>query len=91
MPGERVKVEDGKVVIYNEDNPQGFVFDNETSGSITVTLGPDQYFVLGDNRGASLDSRRFGPIHEDAIVGRAWIRGLPISNITVFDTPEYDL
>ncbi len=96
LPGERIKVEDNKVVIYNDEHPQGMVVEEiylieDTTGSIIQTIGPDQYFVLGDNRDASYDSRRFGPINEGTIVGRAFLRGWPFTRITKFSAPEYDL
>ncbi len=96
LPGERVKVEEGKVIVYNEDHPQGIVIKEDylvetTPGSASVTLGPDQYFVLGDNRNASYDSRRFGPINKDSIVGRTWIRGWPFNRLGLISVPSYDL
>ena len=98
LPNERVKIEDNKVIVYNEENPQGVVLDEpyldndtKTDGSVNTSLGPDQYFVLGDNRGASFDSRRFGPVTLDDIVGRTWFRGFPITRISTFEKPEYDL
>jgi signal peptidase I len=97
LPGERVKVENGKVIIYNDVNPKGLVLDEDylhsidTSGSISLTLGDGQYFVLGDNRGASFDSRRFGAISRDAIVGKVWLRGWPFDRISSFDLPHYNI
>ena len=96
LPGERVKIEDNKVIIYNTLYPQGIVVEegylnNETDGSLTVTLGPDQYYVLGDNRDASFDSRRFGPVSRNVIIGRAWFRGWPFHRITTFEAPAYNL
>ena len=97
LPGERVKVEDNKVIIYNNDNSQGVVIfedytaEEGTPGVTTVTLEPDEYFVMGDNRNASFNSRRFGPIKRDDIVGRTWLRGWPLNRITLFDAPDYDL
>lgn len=94
LPGERIKIEHGKVVIFNQDNPQGFLIEESyledtTAGATSIALGDDQYFVLGDNRDASYDSRRFGPIDETAIVGRAIFRGWPIPRMAVFGAPEY--
>ena len=96
VPGDRVRIADGQVIIYNIDHPQGAVVEErylmeDTPGSITVTLGPDQYYVLGDNRNASFDSRRFGPIPADDIIGRNWFRGWPPHRIGTFDVPQYNL
>jgi len=96
LPGERIKVEDGKVILYSEQEPLGTVLDEEyiteiTPGSVTYTVGPDQYFLLGDNRDASLDSRRFGPIDSDALVGRAFFRGWPFEQFGFISTPEVSL
>ena len=97
LPGERVKIENGKVIIYNESNPKGLILDEsylndmDTSGSISLTLGDDQYFVLGDNRGASFDSRRFGAISNEAIVGKVWLRGWPLDRVSSFDLPQYNI
>ena len=96
LPGERVKVEDNKVVVYNDEHLRGlvleeFYLEEETPGSISVTLGSDQYFVMGDNRDASYDSRRFGAIDANDIVGRVLFRGWPFSRISTFDVPEYNI
>jgi len=96
LPGERVKVGDGKVVVYNDDYPQGvlveeFYLAEETPGSNMLTLGPGQYYVMGDNRDASYDSRRFGAIEEGSIIGRAWVRGWPFTRISAFSAPDYNL
>lgn len=98
LPGERVKVEENKIIIYNNEHPQGLVLDEPyldlgtvTEGKESVTLGPNQFYVLGDNREQSFDSRRFGPIDDDAIVGRAWLRGFPFNRIGLFEEPIYNL
>lgn len=96
LPGERLKVENQKVVVYNDDHPQGVIVDEtylseDTQGFLSLSLGPDEYFVLGDNRDASYDSRRFGSIKEDNIVGRAWLRGWPVNRIDKLQTPNYQL
>ncbi|EKE07255.1 MAG: hypothetical protein ACD_18C00141G0012 [uncultured bacterium] len=97
IPGERIKIENGKVIIYNDTNPKGLILDEsylngmDTSGSLSLTLGDDQYFVLGDNRGASFDSRRFGAISREDIVGKVWLRGWPLDRISSFDVPQYSI
>ena len=55
------------------------------------TLGPDEFFVMGDNRNQSNDSRSFGPIHRDAIEARAWIRVIPLTRFGPIDSVRPDL
>lgn len=98
LPGETVKVKDGKVYIFNTDYPNGvainegeYLNDGYTAGTKEVTLGEDEYFVLGDNRSASLDSRGFGTVPRRLIIGRVWLRGYPFDQIKSFTTPDYKL
>ena len=84
------------VVIYYAQHPlvvllEESYLDNdvETKGSVFVTLGDAEYFVMGDNREASFDSRRFGAIKVDAIVGRTWVRGYPFTRMGVIQSPTY--
>jgi len=95
LPGETVRVSDNAVVIVNAEHPEGFALDESgylasdtvTRGDRTVELGEGEYFVLGDNRGASLDSRTFGSLPLKNIVGRVWIRGWPLDRVEVFSAP----
>ncbi|NQV89269.1 MAG: signal peptidase I [Parcubacteria group bacterium] len=96
LPGETIEISGGEVIIYNTEHPNGFKLDESylvetTSGKERVTLGPEEYFVLGDNRDSSLDSRSFGVLPLDNIIGRVWVRGLPLSRVGTFDVPEYNL
>lgn len=95
LPGERVKIEDNKIVIYNKENPTGFVVEEnyiieKTTGVVNLTLEDDEYFVLGDNRDSSYDSRNFGAITEKSLVGKVWVRGFPFSRIGIFKKPIYN-
>jgi len=93
LPGDRVVVNDGAYMIYNKQNPSGFNPDKTlpygkniyvTSGALDITLGNDQLFVSGDNRPDSLDSRAFGPIKADQIVGKLVLRVFPVNQAKVF-------
>ncbi|MDP3794366.1 MAG: signal peptidase I [bacterium] len=93
LPGERVEIVDGRVTVFNAQYPEGRALDEEryvripTPGQVNLTLGERQYFVLGDNRGASSDSRRWGALGRDDIIGRVWIRAFPFERATVFAAP----
>lgn len=97
LPGETIEVVGGGIIIYNERNPKGVVLNEaqylgdgrKTVGNIRIVLEKDEYFVLGDNRDASLDSRRWGPLDEDYIIGRVWLRMWPFDKMTVFAAPNY--
>jgi signal peptidase I len=96
LPGETIEITENHVIIYNEEHPNGFELKEEylggerTNGKERVTLGEDEYFVLGDNRDSSLDSRSFGTLTRDHLIGRVWARGLPLSRIGTFEVPEYN-
>ncbi len=77
VPGETVKVENGDVLIEGVKLIEPYETQN-TEGSSEVKLGENEYFVLGDNRGASSDSRSFGSIRKESIRGKAWVVYWPI-------------
>lgn len=99
LPGETVKIEDGLVYVTSNGETniltEDYLSDDvETrmpvSGYKEIELTSDEYYLLGDNRDQSLDSRVFGAVKSDYIVGRTWLRGWPFTRLTVFNSPEYE-
>ena len=100
LPGETISFENGKVLIYNQDNTSGIELEEPylpedtktyTTEKRSFTISDDEYFVLGDNRYYSEDSRSFGPVRKDLIVGRVSVRGWPINKLNIFGSTEYNL
>jgi len=99
LPGEHIKIENGKVYLISSEGkseeiaenylPADTVTDLPLRGYSDIVLGQDEYFVLGDNRSQSLDSRIFGPVKKEFLVGRAWIRAWPLNKLTIFENPNY--
>ena len=91
LPGETVVLSDNTIKIQNAEHPEGFTISEPylakaNLGGITemrVTLPPDQYFVLGDNRRVSSDSRIWGTLPREDIVGQVLLRLYPFSMIGV--------
>jgi signal peptidase I len=88
LPGETVSAENGKITILSPagtstvlDEPY-LVSSGKLEDSVT-TLGSDEYFVLGDNRDQSSDSREWGPLQSKFIVGRAFVRLLPLNELQI--------
>lgn len=96
LPGERVVIESGRVVIYNSENTDGLPLDESyipadvpTYGAVDIRLGTQEYYVLGDNRLASSDSRVWGRLPGKDIIGRVYVRAFPLNKFRVFLTPVY--
>jgi signal peptidase I len=96
LPGETIQIENDKVIIY-QNNSKPLVLNEssylpsyiQTSGNFSVTLNKNEYFVLGDNRLSSYDSRRWGPLPREDIIGRVFIRAWPITALAKIEVPEY--
>lgn len=88
LPGETVIVAPGQVEIKNSAHPNGFTLNEPYTSSpwadnVTTTLGPNHYFVMGDNREASLDSRAWGPVPVANIVGKTFLRLWPVTQAAI--------
>ncbi|UZE93461.1 MAG: signal peptidase I [Candidatus Nealsonbacteria bacterium] len=95
LPGETVEIKDGKIIIINGKesqilNESKYLPQNiETSGNIRVSLSENEYFVLGDNRDFSLDSRRWGVLPKQYIIGKVYFRAWPFTTLAKFEAPAY--
>ncbi|MFZ4631961.1 MAG: signal peptidase I [Patescibacteria group bacterium] len=104
LPGEEVQLKDGKVTIFNSNHPKGLTLEEKylpkdlatypvNQDEAKVVVGPDEYYVLGDNRNASKDSRFFGVVNKSFLIGKVLFRGWPFNEVTVFNKsywPQYN-
>ncbi|MCA9365525.1 signal peptidase I [Candidatus Kaiserbacteria bacterium] len=87
LPGDEIIIKDDTITIYNEKNPDGMVLDEPYITPMTNSpdekkeLGEREYFVMGDNRNHSSDSRAWGVLMEDRIIGRAILRLYPLQTL----------
>lgn len=96
LPGETVRIEQSHVIIINKDHPEGFTVNEPFLPPGTITLGSPQptklgsseYFAMGDNRTQSSDSRVWGVLPKDDIVGKVWVRVLPLSKMGFIEHPK---
>ena len=78
MPNDTVEIKNGKIYVNDEEIEEEYAY-GQTSDYDKITLGDDEYFILGDNRPISKDSRYFGPVKKDEIIGKVIFRLWPIN------------
>jgi signal peptidase I len=106
LPGETVGLKDGAVMIYNSNYPKGIALKeseylDKSVKSLPVNgateeyryqkLGKDEYFLMGDNRSGSSDSRKFGQINKKSIIGKEIYRSMPTTKARGFTLPTYNI
>ena len=96
LPGETIEIKNNTVKIYNSEFPKGLVVEEdylsssqETFGNVSVKLVEGEYYVLGDNRMQSSDSRTWGTLDKSFITGRAFLRLYPFTNMTKIPSVNY--
>jgi signal peptidase I len=96
LPGEKLVLEENKITLFNKENPKGLVLDEDYlpsagrfSGKEEIALKDGEYFVLGDNRYYSFDSRSWGNLKNNEIVGMVRLRLWPFNKVRAFEKPAY--
>ena len=90
LPGETVEIRSGVVFVNDlEIDELAYIEYPSQDDFGPLTLAEDEYFVLGDNRRVSHDSRKFNGLKEKYIIGKVWFRGWPLDRISTFNLPTY--
>lgn len=89
LPGDTVSMRNGKVYVNDQKLDESWylaedVYTDYAPNQDEFIVPDNQYFVMGDNRQASYDSRRFGPVDRSEFIGRVWIRAWPVDRFTTF-------
>lgn len=97
LPGEKVDIDKGRVIITSPLGEKIFLNEIYITTPLTemqlenssLTLGENEYYVLGDNRTHSFDSRSWGVLKREDIIGKAIFRAWPPLDVSVFPAPQY--
>jgi signal peptidase I len=99
LPNETITIKDGAVYVTDVSGVTSKVLENYLPSFVTtialnedsIKLATDEYFVLGDNRNASKDSRSFGAVKKSFVIGRVFLRGWPVNEFGLINTGSYEL
>ncbi len=97
LPGEEIKIQEGRIRVYNPSYPEGFTLvepyldppQRATNPDVSAKLGEGEFFVLGDNRDFSSDSRIWGSLPKNLVVGRVFFRVWPFAKLGM--VPNYSV
>ena len=94
LPDETVVIDNGKISVAEANGQkinlaETYLSREYTIGDYEVELAPDQYFVMGDNRNFSYDSRSWGPLPSSMIIGMVRLRLWPVNEVMAFSAPQY--
>jgi len=91
LPGEKIEIRNDQVIISQKgsdpivlDESEYLAENEKTSGELTMVLKDDEYFVMGDNRSFSSDSRSWGPVKKENIIGKVLIRAWPFDRVRLY-------
>jgi len=91
LPGDKIEVKAGSIMVNDQvlDESKYLPSGVQTPGNIQTSLNENEYFVLGDNRISSFDSRQWGPLPRKNIIGRVYFRAWPFTALAKFEAPAY--
>lgn len=96
LPGETVEIRDGEIYVNSTKIDEPYIpqertlVRNSEAANLKATLSQGEYFVLGDNRDHSSDSREWGNVPKENIIGRAWVVLFPMNNFGIVLHPDYE-